>query len=364
MVITLNTEDICRLFYNSHHIPVGIFCPDGSLGKMYYNCGARIARLYLEAAQKILKNERQETSPLLFYDSSGSAWCRIPFKEKTILIGPVQTGRNPLFPYDGIPDHTWNDFHEAATFFVSLLFGKEIPLIESEDTYTNAYTAGQMSRPGHSDEGYQPFDELFSCVATGDLPRLNIILSSGEFRRYQDRVMTNMQTARTVFQFNLAKTYHSAQQSQASLGDLVPLVNLYLSEASGYQTIAAYKAGTERMLYDFTKYVSQYSDEGFSPLINQAILYIRENIYTTITVEDVAAHCLVSLSTLQHRFKKETGMSIKEKIRELKIERACFFLRNTKLSCSDIAFRLGYGSQSYFIKQFRTIKGITPAEYK
>ena len=105
-------------------------------------------------------------------------------------------------------------------------------------------------------------------------------------------------------------------------------------------------------------------DERYSPLINQAIMYIRENIYAQPTVEEIAAHCMTSLSTLQHRFKEETGMSVKEKIRRSKMERACFFLKNTDLSCSDIAYRMGYGSQSYFIKQFRSMTGMTPAEYR
>ncbi len=73
---------------------------------------------------------------------------------------------------------------------------------------------------------------------------------------------------------------------------------------------------------------------------------------------------MVSISTLQHRFKEETGMSVTDMIRAKKVEKAGFFLKHTNISCGDIAYRMGYGSQSFFIRQFRKVTGITPMEYR
>ncbi len=367
MEITLDSDAVLQMFYDSFRIPAGIFDRSGKLRKLFYAGGTRQTKMYLADAGSI-RDKCAGSGPAdpaeLLLDGNGSCWCCIPGQDDSILLGPVQTGRNPLFAYEGIPEHTGKGFLNISRYVVSLLYGNGRPLIDKEDAYTEAFAARQMYKKDYSDVELQSFDELFLCVMTGDRTRLDAYLHSGSYLQYLDDVMPDMQTARTVFQFNLAKTYHSAQQSRVPITDLTPLVDMYLSESAGYRSVAAYQSGMLRMLYDFTRYVSQYMDERYSPLVNQAIMRIREHIYTQLSVEDVAAYCMVSISTLQHRFKSETGMSVKEKIRRSKMERACFFLKNTDLSCSDIAYRLGFGSQSYFIKQFRAMTGMTPAEYR
>ena len=62
--------------------------------------------------------------------------------------------------------------------------------------------------------------------------------------------------------------------------------------------------------------------------------------------------------------KEETGRSISDVIRDKKTERACYFLKHTDLPCSDIAFKMGYCSQSYFISQFKKVMGVTPNDYR
>lgn len=363
-MMTQSPEEICQIFYDSWNIPLGIFRKDGKVRKLYFTGGARLTRMYLEDADALLLRERKAVSAALLYDDKGSCWGCIPLEEELLLLGPVQTGRNSVFPYEGIPEQTWDGMRSISRCLLSLLRDASAVLEEKESSYTESRAAKSMLLQDPGGQKLDPFDEIFLCVITGDLPRLNHLIEDQRFLAYLDWVMTDLPTAKTVFQFNLAKTYHCAQQSLASLDDLSPLVELYLKESSRYQSLAAYKAGSLRMLYDFTRYIHQYRDQRYSPLVNQAILHIRESLYTQIAVEEIARHCMVSLSTLQHRFKEETGMSVKEKIRAAKIERSCFFLRNTDLSCSDVAFRMGYGSQSYFIKQFQKVMGITPAEYK
>ena len=118
------------------------------------------------------------------------------------------------------------------------------------------------------------------------------------------------------------------------------------------------------MLYDFTRYTSQYTNKSYSPLVNRALMYIGNHLYSPVSASTVAEHCKASVSTLQHRFKEETGRSISDVIRDKKTERACYFLKHTDLPCSDIAFKMGYCSQSYFISQFKKVMGVTPNDYR
>ena len=364
MEITRDSDDLLRIFHNTFRIPAGVFDKELILHKLYFDGGRRLLGMYLKDSASVLQGQKRSTGAMLLYDPGGSCWCIIPFGDMKILLGPVQTGRNPLFPYEGVPEYTWNAFRDLSRYVCSVLSGENTDLIENEGSYAEAYAARKMYIRENPEERLRSFDDLFLCVATGDVTHLNELIRSGDFVSYLDQIMTDMKDARTVFQFNLAKTYHSAQQSGASLDDLVPLVALYLSESARYRSLAAYKAGMTRMLYDFTRYVSQLRDERYSPTVSRAVMYIRDNIYKQISLEEIASHCMVSLSCLQHRFKQETGMTVKEKIRSSKIARARFFLRNTDLPCADIAYKMGYSSQSYFIKQFKKTAGVTPAEYR
>ena len=363
-MIDLNDEKIMDIVYDSWHIPIGIFDSDGTLQKLFFAGGERQTQFYLEDSASVLQKESGAGTPVLRFDIKGSCWCLIPIEVQYLLFGPVQTGRNPAYPYEGVPEHTWNGFREIARCLISLLLGKEIPLIEKQETYTEEHTIRQMLRTDREKNALNSFDEIYDCVRRGDLKQLESLLGSGEFAAYLDRVMGNMSDARTVFQFNLAKTHHSAQDASVALQDLALLVNLYLTEEKKYRSLAAYKAGMHRMLYDFTRYVSQFRDGRHTPLVNKAQLYINENLYTQISVDEIAKHCMVSISTLQHRFKEETGMSVTDMIRTKKVEKAGFFLKHTNISCGDIAYRMGYGSQSFFIRQFRKVTGITPMEYR
>ena len=361
---TAKQEEICDIFYDTYRVPIGCFSREGRLIKLYSETGRRQTTLYMADAAGILAKAEDRVSARLCFDDKGAAWCLIPFEDETITLGPVQTGHADAFPYEKIPEYSPKSLQKTVRCLISLLAGKDFPLTEEEYNTPQGQNARQMYRHDVGIDDLNAFDDIYDCVRHGDLEQLDILLKSGAFTDYQSRVISNLTEAATVFHFNLAKTYHCAQQTQATLEDLTPLVDYYLKESAGYRSLAAYKSGNLRMLYDFTRYVHQFQDARFSPLINQAVMYIREHLYSQISVEDIARHCMVSLSTLQHKFKGETGMSLKEKIRAAKTERSCFFLRNTDLSSVDIAYRMGYGSQSYFIKQFQREIGMSPAEYK
>ena len=363
-MIELNDDRIFEIFFDSWHIPIGVFGAGGILEKLYSDGGKRQTEMYLRDCRFILDAEKDTPSSVLRFDPAGSCWCRIPFHGGALLFGPVQTGRNPAYPYEGVPEHSWTGFRDIARCLISMLQGKDAALIEKEESYTEAHTARRMYQTDREKNELNSFDELFDCVRRGDLRQLRELMDSEKYRQYLDSVMTDMRSAGTVFQFHLAKTYHSALAAPVSLQELSPLVSLYLSEEPKYRSIAAYQAGMRRVMYDFTRYVDQYRNGIHSALVNRVLLYINENLYSPVTVEEIAEHCSVSVSTLQHRFKEETGHSVTSRIRAKKIERACYFLKHTNIPCGDIAFKMGYGSQSYFGRQFKKVMGFTPQLYR
>lgn len=91
--------------------------------------------------------------------------------------------------------------------------------------------------------------------------------------------------------------------------------------------------------------------------------YIQENYMESIKMSELAAVASVSESECLRCFKKTIGLSPSQFIKNYRIQKACELLKERDLTVAEIGSRCGFSDESYFVKCFREIKGITPAKY-
>jgi len=93
-------------------------------------------------------------------------------------------------------------------------------------------------------------------------------------------------------------------------------------------------------------------------------LALRTHVFTHCdehwTVEKMAEHMDLSASHFHAMYRRLFGKSPIDDLISLRCSRAYIALQQTTESVSSIAKRLGYNSTSHFIRQFRSIYGITP----
>lgn len=99
-------------------------------------------------------------------------------------------------------------------------------------------------------------------------------------------------------------------------------------------------------------------------MVRQAQLLIGRQLNENINVMSVAATLGVSREHLTRAHKAETGITLHDYIRQRKIEAACELLRETQLSHSEIARRLGFGSGTHFARVFKSSLHMTPRRYR
>jgi two-component system response regulator YesN len=99
-------------------------------------------------------------------------------------------------------------------------------------------------------------------------------------------------------------------------------------------------------------------------LINQIKQYIRENIYTNLSLEIIAQHVYLNPSYLSKLFKDNQGITIMEYITKVRIEEAKKLLENPQYNIYEISTRLGYTDPSYFSKVFRRYAGVSPQKFR
>ncbi len=112
------------------------------------------------------------------------------------------------------------------------------------------------------------------------------------------------------------------------------------------------------------KETMKFSYQGDSVIVNQAIRIIQEKCSSSLQLQDIAGELHVNKSYLSTLFRKETGKNVTEYINDVRLDRAAEELRNTNTSVTDIAFRCGFESQSYFTKLFRQKYDMTPSRYR
>jgi AraC-like DNA-binding protein len=63
-------------------------------------------------------------------------------------------------------------------------------------------------------------------------------------------------------------------------------------------------------------------------------------------------------------FKQRFGKTFTSYLNHIRIKKASELLKNPNLSVTEIAFFVGYGSFSQFMRVFKTIYGVSPKEYR
>ena len=116
---------------------------------------------------------------------------------------------------------------------------------------------------------------------------------------------------------------------------------------------------------DLTLYALTCSDNEISK-IDHAKTYIDQNYYREdLNLDLVAEHVGISKYYMCKEFHKKYGISPGKYLKELRISQSCRLLTTTSdYTIQDIARMVGYSNNNYFGKVFKSLKGITPDQFR
>ena len=99
-------------------------------------------------------------------------------------------------------------------------------------------------------------------------------------------------------------------------------------------------------------------------LVERIHQFIHDHYQENIGRNEVAAEFHLAPEYLAKLFKKKTDQSLKDVIREFRVEQAKRILRDPDMRISDVAGAVGFENFSYFSTIFKKEVGLTPQEYR
>lgn len=99
-------------------------------------------------------------------------------------------------------------------------------------------------------------------------------------------------------------------------------------------------------------------------ICKEILTYIRLHYAEKLTVPDIASAIGISPTYFSTFFRQHFFQHFSDYLRRYRIEQACVLLTGSSVSITDIALATGFCSGSHFIRQFRTVMGMTPFAYR
>jgi transcriptional regulator GlxA family with amidase domain len=98
--------------------------------------------------------------------------------------------------------------------------------------------------------------------------------------------------------------------------------------------------------------------------IDRVLDFIHSNYAAPLGIDTLADVAALSPSGLHRLFRRHTNMSVTDYLMRLRIGEACAMLSGTARPVAHIADAVGYNSLANFNRQFKSMKHITPRDYR
>jgi len=104
--------------------------------------------------------------------------------------------------------------------------------------------------------------------------------------------------------------------------------------------------------------------ERMNPRVQKVVHLIQKDLGRKVTLTEMARSVGLSIEHLRALFKSEIGMTPLQYQKRLRLLEARRLLESTFLNVQEILLRVGLGDDSHFVRDFKKLYSLTPAQYR
>ena len=211
---------------------------------------------------------------------------------------------------------------------------------------------------------YELEEMFFGCIERGDVEGVKKMLSSLWEQSVVVGRMSNNDLKQMQYFAVCCATLATRAAIRGGLSETAAynLSDQYIQKIDSMKKTEELPGFLEEKAVELAELVEKTAHRRVShPALKKAVHYIENNLHQKITPSQVADYCGVSKDHLSLLFKESTGLTtakyiLGEKLRESRR------LINRGLSNSQIAYQLGFCSESHFIAKYKEHYGSTPGK--
>lgn len=207
-------------------------------------------------------------------------------------------------------------------------------------------------------------NELMQAVSLGQVHKNTSLLSSFSdqvFERRSSDPLRNMKNYVIIMNTLLRKAAEKGGVHPMYIDRLSSSFAFRLEQISALPEVVPLM---HEMYKSYCRLVRKHSLQSYSPIVQKSIILIDSDLSANLSLHTLAESQNISPGYLSAVFRKETGKTISEFIREKRMKHAVHLLTTTHLQIQTVALHCGIMDVQYFSKIFKKHTGMTPKEYR
>ncbi|MCI5649388.1 MAG: AraC family transcriptional regulator [Fusicatenibacter sp.] len=137
----------------------------------------------------------------------------------------------------------------------------------------------------------------------------------------------------------------------------------YQEKRAGYREVFRSRL-TEILILTLRSVRKGIAERTKSDVIINVIHYVKEHYSKEACLREFCDREHYSVPYISRRFHEETGMTFREYLQRVRIEKSCELLSGTNLDVGEIAERVGYGDTKFYRQLFKRMVKMSPGEYR
>lgn len=290
-----------------------------------------------------------------------SPHAKEPFEEYYRSIPVLSPGDRLFTMIDTFCERIW----DSPTFSITEVNKPLSSLFTTLDTLSQTNTFDEtLANINVLEIRYSFENELTRAIVNGQLQKENLLLDAIKENAFQKRLTDPVRNAK-----NYCIIMNTLSRKAAEQGGVHPF---YIDRTSSDFAARIEQLGAiseapiliREMFRTYCQLVRTHMTKPYSPIIQTTMMIIDSNLSAELSLHPLAAQQGISDGYLSMIFKKETGKTVSEYIREKRIQHAMHLLNTTHLQIQTIALHCGIMDVQYFSKIFKKQTGKTPLEYR
>lgn len=207
-------------------------------------------------------------------------------------------------------------------------------------------------------------DRLYGLVRSGDLDAVTNAINNVLCVVFTEHYLA-LGHLRPILQSQIVLMAQAAMEVGVDAAAITPRSEYYLEQLGSVYDYVRMKELIHEAASEFTTAVHERHRFQSSRLVALADEYILAHLADSdLGLHEMAVALNANPSYLSRCYKKEKGRGIVESINYHRIEQAKLLLLDKRISITDIAFQLGFGSVQHFGRVFRNLEHCAPSDFR